>query len=57
MTAQQNCAGNKQGSHKIKEIQMFETSKCEPKAQNIIGLKLAAAKHTTVQVTRLPLLR
>jgi hypothetical protein len=35
---------------------MFATlDKVKPDAENIRGLNLAAVKHTTVEVTRLPL--
>jgi hypothetical protein len=51
-----NCAGNKHRSYKITKMQMFATSEKEkPDTENIRGLNLAAAKRTTVQVTRKPL--
>jgi hypothetical protein len=43
-------------SYKIMKMQMFATmDKANPDTGNIRGLNLAAVKHTTVQVTRLPL--
>jgi hypothetical protein len=41
--------------YKIIKMKMFATlGKAKPDTENI-GLNLAAAKHTTVQVNRLPL--
>jgi hypothetical protein len=38
------------------KMQMFATlDKANPDTGNIRGINLAAVKHTTVQVTRLPL--
>jgi hypothetical protein len=38
------------------KMQMFATlDKAKPETGNIIKINLAAVKHTTVQVTRLPL--
>jgi hypothetical protein len=49
-------AGNKQKSHRIMKMQSFVTlDKAIPDTGNIRGLNLAAVKHMTVQVTRLPL--
>jgi hypothetical protein len=49
-------AGNKQRSYKIMIIKMFAPlDKTKPVTENTRGLNLAAVKHTTVQVTRLPL--
>jgi hypothetical protein len=49
---------NKQKSYKIKKRKMFATlDKAKPNIGNIRGLNLAAVKHRTVQVTRLPLQR
>jgi hypothetical protein len=56
MITQQNYAGNKQKSYKIMITKMFApVDKAKPVTENIRGLNLAAVKHTTVQVTRLPL--
>jgi hypothetical protein len=45
-------------SQRIVKMQMFATLyKAKPDTGNIRGLILAAVKHTTVQVTRLPLWR
>jgi hypothetical protein len=52
MFIQQNFADNKQKSYKIMKMQMFATLyKANPDTGNIRAL--AAAKHTTVQATRL----
>jgi hypothetical protein len=49
-------AGNKQKSYKIIITKIFAPlDKAKPVTENIGGLNLAAVKHTTVQVTRLPL--
>jgi hypothetical protein len=49
-------AGNKQKSHKIMKMQTFVMlNKANPDTGSIRGLNLAAVKHKTVQVTRLPL--
>jgi hypothetical protein len=49
-------AGNKQKSYKTMKMQMFATlDKANPDTENTRGLNLAAVKHTTVQVNRLPL--
>jgi hypothetical protein len=50
-----NYAGNKQKSSKIMIMKLFATlDKVKPDIENIRGLNLAAVKHRTVQVTRLP---
>jgi hypothetical protein len=47
---------SKQKSYKIMKIKMFATlDKANPDKGNIRGLNLAAVKHTTVQVSRLPM--
>jgi hypothetical protein len=38
-----------------KKVTDLHTDKANPDTENIRGLNLAAVKHTTVQVTRLPL--
>jgi hypothetical protein len=49
-------AGNKWKSYKIIITKMFAIlDKAKPDIGSIRGLNLAAVKHTTVQVTRLPL--
>jgi hypothetical protein len=50
-----NYVGNKQKSYKIMIIKMFAIlDKAKPDTESIRGLNLAAVKHTTFQVTRLP---
>jgi hypothetical protein len=57
LTAFQLYAGNKQKSYKIMKMSMFATSdKAKPDTESIRGLYLAAVRHATVQVTRMPLL-
>jgi hypothetical protein len=52
----QNYAGNKQKSYKIIIMRMFAIlDKAKHDIESIRGLNLAAVRHTTVQVTRLPL--
>jgi hypothetical protein len=47
---------NKQRSYKIMITKVFAIlDKAKPDVESIRGLNLAAVKHTTVQVTRLPL--
>jgi hypothetical protein len=47
---------NNQNLYKIMKMQMFATlDKAKSDTGNLRGLNLAAYKHTTVQVTRLPL--
>jgi hypothetical protein len=54
MIIQHNYAGNKQESYKIMKMRMFATlDKANPDTGIIRGLNLAAAKHTTVEATRL----
>jgi hypothetical protein len=47
-----------QATYKIMKMKMFATlDKAKPNTGNVRGLNLAAFKHTTVQMTRLPLQR
>jgi hypothetical protein len=56
MIIQQNYVGNKQKSYKIMKMQIFTIlEKAKSDTGNIRGLSLTAVKHTTVQVTKLPL--
>jgi hypothetical protein len=55
MTTKQNYAGSKQKSYNIMIIKMFATlDKAKLDIESIRGLNLAAVKHMTVPVTRLP---
>jgi hypothetical protein len=46
----------KQKSYKTVILNIFATlDEAKPETENVRGLNLAAVKHTTVQVTRLPL--
>jgi hypothetical protein len=48
--------GNKQKSYKVMLTKIFATlDKAKSVTENTRGLNLAAVKHTTVQVSRLPL--
>jgi len=56
MISLQNIAGSKQKSFKIITTQMFAVQdKAKSNTKNIRGLNLVAVKHTTFQVTKLPL--
>jgi len=57
MISLQHYAGSKQPSYKkIMTMQMFATyDKAKPHIESVRRLNLAAVKHTTVEVTKLPL--
>jgi hypothetical protein len=55
-TEQQDSRGNWQKSYRITKMPIFATlDKANPDTGNLRGLNLAALKHTTVQVIKLPL--